>query len=662
VNAVFLVAYLVLPLVAVIRSRSIAWTVVMLATSVSLVGLIANTCVDRGVYLTWTTLQWMLLLALAAPAVLAFLWPPRGRGPVRRQLLAIVVPVAALTVFFAVVLTLWTEVPAYETPVGFLMGHAVAEDNAKWLDFTAYLASGNPITQSVPMGGPLQLVLTFVATLLAVISSVAFGGVNEVMVAANTVVYGQFLMVVLAPLALAPLAEARLRRPTPADPSRTTRVPAPLIWIGSLLLVSAVLMATAYGHLTWQYTALVAALWMATFLVGPFKGRSLLLSSVVMASAMTVWLPLNGIAAALVVGWIVILVVRGVRGRGWDVIGLAILAYLAFSLWIPIRSSLAFVIASAPEAAGAVLGGGLRGVSAAVGALQGVTGVRLGIAESTLFAAGGGTERTTPLLAGLAAVALVAAAVVISRQGLGSGAYLRFLPVAAIGGFAVLLNVLDQWATGSAPNYGSLKFTFLAVIVIASVCLPVGLLLLDPAATGMTVTRWAALAAVVLILIVDSLLVRSIAAARPEQWSPEVPWPNVNDQSYWWPAEVNGTADQPIAANPVGCVYLPQGAKGPSAILDSQLSEPQRVYSCTRLLAGLAGEDFGAQPMVDWLRREWLTNERAWEGVHGYLAAMPDAVLDRPVILLDDFSKVVGLETMRSLLDRYPATVWSEAQ
>ena len=35
---------------------------------------------------------------------------------------------------------------------------------------------------------------------------------------------------------------------------------------------------------------------------------------------------------------------------------------------------------------------------------------------------------------------------------------------------------------------------------------------------------------------------------------------------------------------------------------------------------------------------------------------MPDEVLDKPVILLDDGSNVIGLETMRSLLERYPAT------
>ncbi len=230
---------------------------------------------------------------------------------------------------------------------------------------------------------------------------------------------------------------------------------------------------------------------------------------------------------------------------------------------------------------------------------------------------------------------------------------MRLLPVVLLAGFAVALNGLDQWATGSAPHYGSLKFTFMAMIVIAAVTLPVGMLLLDPRASGMTPARWTAVGAVTLILVVDGLLVRSVAAARPDQWSPPVPFDNA--RSYWWPADVNGTSNQPIAGNPVACVYLPQGAKAPSGILESQLSDPQRVYSCTRLLAGLAGEDAGAQPLVDWLRREWLTNTRAWTDVHGYLSAMPDSVLDRPVILLDDGSNVIGLESVRTLLSKYPA-------
>ena len=150
----------------------------------------------------------------------------------------------------------------------------------------------------------------------------------------------------------------------------------------------------------------------------------------------------------------------------------------------------------------------------------------------------------------------------------------------------------------------------------------------------------------------DPLLVRSVAAARPEQWAPPVPFDN--PRTYWWPAEVNGTVNQPIAEVPVACVYLPAGASAPSAILDSQLSDPQRVYSCSRLLGGLTGTELESEPLVSWLRREWLTNTRAWSDVYGYLSTMSDDVLDRPVILLDDGSNVVGLESFRSLLGRFP--------
>ena len=260
----------------------------------------------------------------------------------------------------------------------------------------------------------------------------------------------------------------------------------------------------------------------------------------------------------------------------------------------------------------------------------------------------------TPILVALAVIGAVGAAFVVSRQKTDRG-YVRLIPLLLLAGFAITLSVMDQWATGSAPNYGSLKFTFMAVIVIASVTLPVALTLIDAKARGMTVARWSAVGGVVLLLTVDPLLVRSVAAARPEQWAPPIPFDN--PRSYWWPAEVNGTDDQPIESNPVACVYLPNGAQAPSAILDSQLSDPQRVYSCTRLLGGLAGTELESEPVVDWLRREWLTNTRAWSNVHGRLSELSDPVLDRQVILLDDGSNVIGLESLRSLLTRFPPTL-----
>ncbi len=647
-HALFLAAYVLLPLATFWRTRSVAWTVVATTASVSAFGLILNFIGNSLFPLTWVQLQVIALIALAVPLGVAFVTRPRQKAPLRNQLLGIAVPVGFLGVFFGVATTWWIERPAYLTPVGFLMGHATAEDNAKWLDFAAFLASGGPIEQSVPMGGPLQLFLVVISTLMAVTSQVTLGGVNEVMVAANTVIYGQFALVVLAPLALAPLVEAKLRRPVGGESRGHVRIPWPLIWIGSLILVAAVLMLTAYGHLTLQWTMVIAALWVSAYLIRSWVPRAMFWTSVSVIAGMTVWFPLVAVSIVLLIGWLavsVIAIVRGARGRS-DWLALGVLVAVGLALFDPVRSATVFVFGIVP---GTGMGG--FGGIAGVGASAGVP-VWSNLLDSELFAAAGGTEVTTPLLMVLAGIGAIAASAVVTRQGRDRG-YVRLIPLLLLAGFALTLNVVDQWATGGAPNYGSYKFTFMVVIVVAAAALPVGLMMLDPRSRGMTPTRWVGVGVVIIALVVDPLLVRSVAAARPEQWSPPIPFDN--PRSYWWPAEVNGEPEQPISENPIGCVYLPAGAKAPSGILESGLSDPQRVYTCTRLLAGLAGEDVQAQPMVDWLRREWLTNTRAWTGVYGYLAGMSDEVLDRPVILLDDGSNVIGLESMRSLLARYPA-------
>ncbi len=654
VDALFLLAYAALPVLTWWRSRSVTWTVIALTASVSLFGGVLGFVIDHVMPWNRLGLQLLLLVALLVPAVLAFLRPAPQDAPRRLQVIAILGPVLVLAVYFAVVTTWWTEVPAYLNPVSYLIGHSMAEDNAKWLDFTSAFAAGGPIEQRVPMGGPLQLVLVFVATFMGVASQATLGGYNQVMVAANTVVFGEYLMVVIAPLALAPLVGARLRRPT-VPPGGLTRVPWPLIWAGVLIVVVTNLMLTAYGHLTLQFTLLVCVLWVTAFATWTRQPRALLLTSLAVAMSMTVWLPMNAIAGLLVVAWLAHLIVRGVReGRtGWDPIALGAVVLVAVCIAEPMRSSLSFILGSTPTATGdatSVVGGSVRMASAPV---PGVVPFLGGLTDSTLFEAGGGTEKATALLALLAAAAVIGAAIVISRQGAGRTAYLRLAPVAVLVGFALLLTGLDQWATGSAPHYGALKFTFMATVVVIAGCLPIALMLLDPAKARMTLPRWAAVGAVAYLLVIDSLLVRSIAAARPEQWSPPIPFNN--PRSYWWPAEVNRGDSQPIDSNPIACVYLPQGAVVPSAILASQLSDAQRVYSCTRLLAALGGQDFAAQPVVDWLRREWTNNESQWEGVYGYLAGMPREVLERKVILLDDGSNVIGLESLGSLLSRYPA-------
>ncbi len=659
IDAVFLVAYLALPVVAFVRARSLTWLSIHLAVTVSLAGVIVGFLRDHGHSWTLVELQLMLLAVLVIVVLLAWLRPPKQTVPLRRQIAAVLLPAAAVVVVVLFVTTFLTDQPAFYNPVSYLIGHSVAEDNAKWLDFTSQLASGDPIAQAVALGGPLQLVIVFVATALSVVSMILLGGVNQVAVAANSVVFAEFFMVALVPLALAPIAEMRLRRSGAPVSKDRIFIPWPAVWLGALIVICASLLATGFGHLTLQFTFLIMVLWSATFLANPKMPRARLLTSLVVAAGVTVWLPLNVLSIVILGGLLVVLAARPLRRglRTIDAVGGALWLAFAICLWQPITSSLAYFLGTA-SAAGVPLAptGGGGAIATAVGAFARAPewAVRfINLDENSLFSSAGGTEQVEPLLAVLAVLSLGLAVVVLSSLTPANqrSTYLRFAPIGLLGGFALALTMLDLWTTGTGPHYGSLKFMFMAVVVVLGTSLPFALLALDRGAVGMTPTRWAAVAGVVVLLAVDTMLPRAGAALRPDQWSPPIPYDN--PASYWWPADVNGTGQQPISSNPVGCVYLPQGAKVPSAILDSVASDPQRVYSCTRILSGLAGADTTAQPLVDWLRREWLTNTRAWSDVYDGLAGMPESVQEKPVILLDEGSNVVGLESVRSLLERF---------
>lgn len=656
-DAAFLVAYVALLVLAFWRVRSTAWVVIALAGSSAVVGALISFGIDHGHLFTRVQLQGMLvltlLLVLAATFVPALHRQPGGEHgfgvaggySVRRQMLAIWLPVGLLLLAFLVITTLLTKQAAFTHPVSFLIGHGVAEDNAKWLDFTSQFAAGGGISQPVPMGGPLELLLTFVGTVMGVVSTVTLGGYNQVAVAANSVVLGEFFMVAIMSLALAPLAEARFSG---------ARLPAPFIWIGSFVLSTAALVVMTYGHLTLQFTFLVIGLWSATFLASSGVPRARVITSLAAAAAMTVWLPLNVVAVIILGAWAVIYASRLVRlgAKAVDWVGVALLAVVTIGIAEPVWSSISYLLigTSNDTSAAGVAGGGGGIVAASLPAR--VVGA---VADSTLFSAAGGTDQVGPILGVLAvAVVLVAALSLSPIAGpLRTSLYRRFAPLGLLTFFALVITMLDFWYTGSGPHYGAMKFTFMVAVVALATCLPIALRLIDLSSLArMTPTRWIAVAGVVVLLMVDTMLPRAIAQARPQQWSPPIPFDN--PASYWYPAEVNGTGTQSILTNPVACVYLPKNAKAPTALTPDRISDPQRVYACTRQLAGLSASDAGAQPIVDWLRREWFTNTPAWSDVYDGLAAMPTEVLNKPIILLDEGSNVIGLDSMAALLERFP--------
>ena len=99
----FLLGYLGLLALTLYFARSTAWLVLSVVAGISIVGGLVSLVMDLGQHWTRIGLQLMLLLALALPAVFAFLTRKSGRSISRHQVLSIWAPFIALLLFFSIV-------------------------------------------------------------------------------------------------------------------------------------------------------------------------------------------------------------------------------------------------------------------------------------------------------------------------------------------------------------------------------------------------------------------------------------------------------------------------------------------------------------------------------------------------------------------------------
>jgi len=648
-NLLFLVAFLGLPVASYLITRNLTWTVGIVGGLFALVGAFVSFWADLGNLLTLLSLQFVLtglfLLALA----LSFLVAPRlragkARFGFKRHLVVAFAPVVALLLFVLISRVLAASSGGLFTGVGFIITRQHAEDNAQWLDFSSQLIQGNEIVQAVPMGGPLQLFMVFMATLLSSISVLALGGVNEVFVASNSVIYGAYALAILAPLAFAPFVEFRGKI---WSKGASGLLPTPVVWAGMLVLVVASLAASGLGHVTLQFVLLGLVFWVGVFLLGSRIPHAWAIASLGVVGAAVVWFPLTPIAIVVLVAGLVVVVGKLTRRRsagGWLVAG-AWIAMIVFT-FSEFLSAMRYITDTTTTASGEV-GGVVGGIAAAAGSAR--------VPTLTLLSSQGGTEQVSPSLSIGVVIAAVLAVLFLRRifpQELTIKTFTRLAPGILLVVYALGLLVVGSWWSGDVPAYGALKSTFLVSIVILATAAPLAIMELDPRNRGRSALRFTGVIAIVYVLAVDGLMTRAASYVSPTQW------PNaVNKEgNYWWPAEVRSVADQPLATNPIGCAYYPQGSLVPTAIPDGQ-----RAYACTRLLVGLAGLDNTAQPIIEWLKREWFTNTPAWLETYPQFAELPPEVTSRQLILLDELNNVVGLETVGFFMDRYKPD-WAKAQ
>lgn len=636
-DTLFLAGFVVAAATILWASRSLATGVVHLLFGLALSGSALALWGIPGWTWTYRNLQGWLLLGLVLTA--AYAWLTVGRHQRAdwpgARLLAVLAPMGVLAVMFLATRLLASDAGGPLTGVGYLVTRSGAEDNAKWLNATAQLATGGDVlSQDTAVGAPLLMVMVVAATAISVLSTILYGGVNQVAVAADTLILTQHLLVIAAPLALAPLATAtwtlKRRRAREQGLEVHQQVPALALWTGMGILAATSILLTRYGHLTLQFILIVFALWLTAFLAPPKAARVGLLATLTVIACSQVWFPINVLATVLILAALVVTIGNVVRARRSKVpadwVSLAVTVVMALLIAGYLASSIRYALGAGTETA------------------------------LPLFAISGGTEVVTPLLLGLVGVGVFGAASLLTMVVPSvSGRWSRFVPiwpVVVLLGYAVAVTMVDFWATGTGPGYGSRKMMFGVAIAITAATIPLAITRLDVGRAGLTMTRLAAVAAVGFVLIADTILPRALVEIRPQVW------PAAGEGTYWGAAEVRPTGDQPLSSIPISCVYIRGDRPIPAAYpWDDAQNLGQTTYSCTRLLVGLAGLEKDARPIVDWLIDEWTNGKSTWSESSKVMAGLPAEVRARDWILLDAYARPLGPQSIDRVLVEYPA--WS---
>jgi hypothetical protein len=641
-NLLFGIGLIGLLAVAIIASRSMARFAILTLFTVTVSGAILQFFSSHSLEVTFGLTQWWLLITGLVLVLLSIYYGrPTGHAALwSRTSNAILIGSSGLiAVAFFVSRLLAPGDLAPLSAVGFFVEKVSAEDNAKWLNATSQLADSSVIDTWANVGGPMLLIMSFAGIMIGAVSFLLYGSVNEVAVSAGSVIFIQIFFVVIAPFALAPIVEKTYKKI--AGGAQLPKLYS-LLSIAIIIASNAVLLT--YGHITLQFTIIALTLWIGAFLAPISRFPARLFTTLAVIATSMVWFPLAGLSLVVLLGALIYFgrgLLRGSRATRKDsavgfvlnlVFGVLTIQFLNSAL----RYSLGVDSVSAAPAGGESVSGFAGGISTAVRSISAPT--------LPLFDDPGGTEQITTLLLVLTLVSILGLVWVrVGKNTFTRGRVIPFIPIVLAGGYALAIAFTDFWAVGDGPNYGSLKISFAVFLPILVCSLPFALMTFHRGSTKVNGVGVGAVALIVIMLTLDTLFPRAVLQLKPANW------PGVTGSPYWYPAEVRDTGDQALASNPIGCVFLPRGAIAPTGLPQGQL-----IYTCTRLLAGVAGVETLAAPIVKWELDEWLQNRTMWSEVHPQFSALSPEIQKRALILLDNDRQVVGLESLGGLLNRFP--------
>lgn len=468
-----------------------------------------------------------------------------------------------------------------------------AEDNAKWLNFTSHMAAHSGINFESGTGGGVAIILIMAASILEVTSTLAFGGVNQTLVAVDSVILAQGLMIIAAPLALTPalLFSRKSKKPVTSLLSLS---------VALAVLVAAIAAPVNYGHLTLQYAILFIAFMLTLVIYPEFEGKRISLAVIIGSGLGFVWLPLNVLAVAISMIGVFIVFLPAAKAKLSKSIKL-----------ILILNFVATVLASLAD---------LRYIAGS-GSTSGAPVRNLVVAE------GGTMEADVPLLilGGLtiAIFGYFLSAAPSSKLNMGSKITVVMAPI----GFYLLIALYDAWSTGGGPHYGTRKLEYFTLTVLIAVLIPLCIDYMAKSASSPKIVRGGLALFVVILLSSSALFPRAIAAIAPTHW----PKASLEFSTEWQQSfEVKDVASQDLASLPIGCLYLKDGK------IEAGMGTP---YLCTRQLVSIKGLENLSSPLIDVVLSGNTVLPQSW---FDSAFAMGPKVLKSNLLLINEKEQVVG--------------------
>ena len=580
------------PVFLVAKTRSFLIAVSVPLLSVLATGIIIqSTNWNNTIHWTANSIRCLFVILNGAASLLAVrtVGTPVQR-PWLRQVLAVGVPsLGILLVMIA------ARVGAKHQVHGLLSNilYLTSEDNAKWTNVASLIVQGKAIG-IFSIGGVTTTCLVLCETLLSALFPIIGLSKNEISLSISTVISGQLLLIILAPLVLLPLTKL-------LNIDRYSWKAIPGFWLSSFIIAGGSAALANLGHLSSQLVLLVGVYSICILLTSEASQKNaelnFFLGLLCVTATASIWLPIQLLTAVVPVVAVSVFITRRIKKNSNQVFNPLICAPLLLTI---------------------------AAIPIAIDSFNYLTVTKTNF--QNLLVAGGATNTVTPILSLLPFVLICA--LLAGRERLRVDGAVTIFSGKSNENFGVLslvalitLSVLfvDYFRTGSS-HYGSQKVQYMCALLLIITMIPIAIAKLTDAelpVRGFMLSGGCSLL-LLLALSSDPTFSSLTQRFRAQQWpSISLDPKDATWQAYVTSLSINGGT---LAELPIAC--------GEIVELKRYWTVDFNTYLCTRSLVALAGLEIDGGPLVEWqLRSDWKRSLN-------YLREMPESVKTRNILIL----------------------------